>query len=224
MGAAGRPPSECRRAVALVNHAFAHLLARYGYSAVIVFFIAEGVGVPFPAETMLVTAAAFAARGRLSFAAVLVAASAGGIAGGSAGYWIGRVGGLRLVTRFGRLVRLDEQKLTRAQEFFRERGGRAAFLCRFLAFLRIVIPMLIGLSSMSFARFSVFNAAGSIAAAVVYGTLGYTFGKDLPTLLHHVALVSVVVATIALAAAGVYLWRRRTVDAPSTMSRPESDG
>ncbi|HEY5060893.1 MAG TPA: hypothetical protein VII52_05115 [Gemmatimonadaceae bacterium] len=44
-----------------MSRAFAHLLSRYGYSAVIVFFIAEGVGIPFPAETMLVTAAAFAA-------------------------------------------------------------------------------------------------------------------------------------------------------------------
>jgi membrane-associated protein len=130
----------------------------------------------------------------------------------------------RLVKRFGRLVRLDEPKLARAQEFFRERGGTAAFLCRFLAFLRIVIPMLIGLSSMSFARFSGFNAAGAIAAAVVYGTLGYTFGKDLPTLLHHVALVSIVVAAIGFAAVGAYLWRRRRADALGKMSRPESDG
>jgi membrane protein DedA with SNARE-associated domain len=192
-----------------VSHALLQLLERYGYLVVFAFFITEGVGLPVPAETMLVTAAAFAARGKLSLAGLVLSASAGGIVGGSAGYWIGRVGGLRVIRILGRLIRMDHEKLANAQDFFRERGTGAAFLGRFIAFLRIVIPMLIGLSLMRFARFSVFNAAGSIAAALVYGALGYSFGRDLPTLMHHLALTSIVGLVFAVLAAGLHLWRRR---------------
>lgn len=191
-----------------MTQSLVRLLEHYGYYIVIVFFIAEGVGIPFPAETMLVTAAAFASRGKLSLSGVLVAGALGGIVGGSAGYWIGRLGGLPLINRLGRFIRLNQAKLARSQEFFRERGAAAAILGRFVAFLRIIVPMLIGLSTMRFARFSAFNAVGSIGAALTYGLLGYAFGRDVAALMHHLALTSVIGIVATAAAGAFYLWRR----------------
>lgn len=188
-----------------MSHTLAHLVHQYGYLAVIGFFVAEGIGVPLPAETLLVTAGAFAARGKLSIVGVILAGSIGGVLGGTAGYWIGSIGGMPLIRRFGQLIRLDGERVARAQAFFRERGASAAFLVRFVAFLRIVIPMLIGLSSMRFVRFSAFNALGAIAAAATYSTLGFVFGKDLPTLMHHVMLVSAV-GVVAIVC-GAVAWR-----------------
>ena len=47
-----------------VTHTLADLLGTYGYVIVALFLIAEGCGIPFPAETMLVTAAAWRATAR----------------------------------------------------------------------------------------------------------------------------------------------------------------
>ena len=72
------------------------LIASYGY--VVLFFLIglESLGVPLPGEAALVTAAAFAALGRLSIYGVVATAVAAAIIGDNGGYWIGRAGGSAL--------------------------------------------------------------------------------------------------------------------------------
>jgi membrane protein DedA with SNARE-associated domain len=54
-----------------------HLLAHYGAVIVGVAMITEGCGIPVPAETILVTASALAARGTMSIWWVAIAAALG---------------------------------------------------------------------------------------------------------------------------------------------------
>jgi membrane protein DedA with SNARE-associated domain len=175
-----------------------HLLAEYGALLVGLAMITEGCGVPVPAETILVTAAALAARGAMSIWWVGIAAAVGGIAGGSAGYAIGAQGGIRLVRRYGAKMRLDEERLGRARTFFARRGSAAVFLCRFVGFIRILVPMVAGVAHMPFARFSVANAVGAIVASACYAALGWFFGHDLARLEHHLAEVTIAVAMLVV--------------------------
>jgi membrane protein DedA with SNARE-associated domain len=190
---------------------FGHLLQQYGYWAIIGFFIAEGIGIPFPAETTLVTAAAYAAKGQLSLVGVMIAGTVGGVAGGTVGYWIGELGGLRLVRRFGKYVGVDDKALARAHAFFERRGSAAAFLGRFMSFFRTVIPMIIGISTMSFRRFTAFNALGSVVAATLFATLGFQFGKELPALTSHIRSVGLIAAGLLVAAVLVLAVRQRRI-------------
>jgi membrane protein DedA with SNARE-associated domain len=204
------------RKIALMHSvvtAIGDLLHHYGYVAIIVFFVLEGSGIPVPSETMLVTAAAYAAHGRISQPLVLLAATIGGILGGHSGYAIGKYGGLRLVLRFGRFFRLDAERLARAREFFSQRGARAVFLSKSIAFLRIIVPMLAGVTQMSFGRFTVANAAGAALSAILYGSLGYFFGRDLPKLEDHIVLAT----TILLALVVVYFIFKKFRRQPSAV-------
>ncbi|HKC79783.1 MAG TPA: hypothetical protein VKB91_01215, partial [Gemmatimonadaceae bacterium] len=79
----------------------------YGYIVVFLFVAIESLGVPLPGETVLVTAGALAALGHLSIWWVIAIAALGGIMGDAAGYWIGRLGGIRLIGRYGRVVHFD---------------------------------------------------------------------------------------------------------------------
>jgi membrane protein DedA with SNARE-associated domain len=193
------------------------LLHRYGYGAIVAFFVFEGSGIPVPSETMLVTAAAFAAHGTLHLRYVLLAATIGGILGGHAGFAIGRFGGLPLVRRFGRLFRLDEEGLARGRTFFAQRGAGAVFLSKNIAFLRIIVPMLAGVAQMSFARFSLANAAGAVVSALVYGSLGYVFGRDLSRLEHHVTLATIATVSLIGAVVLVRAARRRIAQRRGTL-------
>jgi membrane protein DedA with SNARE-associated domain len=42
------------------THTLDHLLSEYGYAAVFAFVMVESLGVPFPGETMVITAALYA--------------------------------------------------------------------------------------------------------------------------------------------------------------------
>ena len=109
------------------------LVESYGYAIVFLFVAIESLGIPLPGETVLVTAGALAALGHLSIWWVIAIAAAGGITGDAAGYWIGRLGGLPLLKRYGRLVHFNDEKLARVRSFFDRHGPKTVFLGRFIA-------------------------------------------------------------------------------------------
>jgi len=177
------------------------LLATYGYLAVFVFVGVESIGVPVPGETMLVTAAIYAGTtGRLSIFWVIVASSAGAIVGDNIGYGIGRTGGYRLVKRYGRYIRLEEDRLRLGQYLFDKHGSKVVFFGRFVSVLRIFAAFLAGVNRMHWRRFLIFNAAGGIVWSTIYGVAAFLLGKQLLQLSGRVdfALAVVGVAVIIL--------------------------
>src|SRR2546425_596633 len=91
-----------------MHETLTNLLDSYGYVILFLLVGLESLGIPLPGETALVTAAAFAALGHLSIYTVIATAIAAAIIGDNGGYWIGRRGGIALVRRYGRILRLNE--------------------------------------------------------------------------------------------------------------------
>jgi membrane protein DedA with SNARE-associated domain len=176
----------------------ANLLTHYGYIFLVLLVGLESFGVPLPGETALVTAAAFAAMGRLNIFVVIAVAAAGAILGDNAGYWIGRKGGLALVSRYGRHVGLTEAKLKRARAFFDRHGAKTVFIGRFIALLRSWAAALAGIAHMPYGTFTMYNALGGIVWASLFGALGYAFGRNLPRLERYLGRVSLVIAVVVV--------------------------
>jgi membrane protein DedA with SNARE-associated domain/membrane-associated phospholipid phosphatase len=185
-----------------------HLITSYGYVFLFLIIGIESFGVPLPGETALVTAAAYAALGRLNIVGVIAAAAAGAIVGDNAGYWLGRKGGIALVHRFGKRVGLDDAKLARAHAFFEKYGARTVFIGRFIALLRSWAAVLAGVASMPFRTFMLYNALGGIAWAGIFGGLGYAFGRNLPKLERYVGQVSLALVLLGLLVALILLAMR----------------
>jgi membrane protein DedA with SNARE-associated domain len=57
------------------------LVAHYGYALIALFLFGEGLAIPFPTDTTVVTASALAARGHLSLALVFVVSTLSTTAG-----------------------------------------------------------------------------------------------------------------------------------------------
>ncbi|MEP7345754.1 MAG: bifunctional DedA family/phosphatase PAP2 family protein [Gemmatimonadaceae bacterium] len=187
---------------------FTSLVSSYGYAFIFLIVAVESFGIPLPGETALVTAAAFAALGRLDIYAVIAAAAAGAIVGDNAGYWLGRTGGIRLVQRFGRRVGLDERKLERVRGFFDRHGPKTVFIGRFVALLRSWAAVLAGVAHMPYGTFTLYNALGGVIWASLFGALGYAFGRNLPRLEHYLGQATLAVALlIAVGVASVIVGR-----------------
>lgn len=206
-------------------NALHHLLSTWGYLAVFLFVAIESSGIPFPGETMLITAAAYAGAGHLQIPFVIVAAAIGAIMGDNAGYLVGRTGGREIVLRYGKYIRLDEAKLGVAERFFAKHGDKTVFFGRFVAVLRAWAAFLAGLNRMHWAKFFFFNAAGGIAWSVLYGVLAFELGKNLPLLdrivktVGYAGLGAAVVAGIAL----FVLYRRKRKTRHTTILDVSSD-
>jgi membrane protein DedA with SNARE-associated domain len=184
------------------------LLATYGYVAVFVFVGVESLGIPVPGETMLVTAAIYAGTtGRLSIFWVIVASSAGAIIGDNIGYVIGRTGGYRLLKRYGRYIRLEENRLRLGQYLFHKHGPKVVFFGRFISVLRIFAAFLAGVNRMHWRRFLIFNAAGGIIWSTLYGTAAFLLGQQLLRLSGRVDFALAVVGIAVIVAVIAFLRR-----------------
>lgn len=150
-------------------------IEQYGYWAVFFGVVLEG-------EVALILAGYTLSRGYLNALPVFLLAVAGGTAGDSLYYLLGRHYGGRLIRRFPRLRRLR----ARAVLLVRRWGRSAAFLTRFAYGLRSALPMTIGAARMPPRVFVPFNVAGALVFALVYLSLGYLFGEAIEELLGRV--------------------------------------
>src|SRR5271157_5141467 len=181
----------------LVHHLHAYL-ATYGYLAIFVIVGLESAGVPMPGETALVAGAILAGEGKLNLYGVIAAAAAGAIIGDNCGYWVGREFGFPLAYRFGRYVRLDERRLKLGQYLFLRHGGKIVFFGRFVAVLRAFAAFLAGVNHYNWERFFLFNAAGGIVWAAIFGTGGYSLGRAFEAYARPVGITALVVAIVAV--------------------------
>ena len=194
--------------VQFVAQDLSHLLASYGYWAVLLFVAIESTGIPFPGETMLVTAAIYAgATHQLALPLVIAAAAGGAILGDNVGFWVGREGGYRLLRRYGRYVRLNERRLKLGQYLFLRHGGKVVFFGRFVAVLRAWAAFLAGTNRMPWRRFLLFNAAGGIVWATLFGAGGYALGDNIHRIVGPVGIGVVLVAVVLFLALLRYLRR-----------------
>jgi membrane protein DedA with SNARE-associated domain len=190
-----------------------HLLLDYGLVLLFLLVGVEAAGIPLPGETALV-AAAVLAHDHWGIEWVIVVAAAGAIVGDNTGYWIGRVGGRKLIERFNFTRRYAERALPPSERFFARHGGKTIFLARFIALLRITAAWLAGVTRMSWWRFFLWNAAGGIVWATGVGLLAYYAGKAAGDAVGRYGLYggAVVIALAALVILALRVWHKRAIE------------
>ena len=199
------------------EHHLALLLQIYTYPVLLLLVLLESLGVPLPGEIALVTAAAYASHGRISIYAVIALAAAGATIGGVLGYWIGIKGGLPLIARYGGYVGIRQSHVDRAHAFFERNGSKTILFGRFVALLRTWAAVVAGAACMSFSKFVTYNTIGSIVWAIVFGSLGYFFGRDLPLLETYISRASFGVLIVGAAVAALFIWYRRRKGAANSL-------
>lgn len=189
-----------------------HLLLDYGLVLLFLLVGVEAAGVPLPGETALVTAAVLA-HDHWGIKWVIAAASVGAIVGDNTGYWIGRIGGRKLIDRFQITRRYAARALPPSERFFARHGGKTIFLARFIALLRITAAWLAGISRMSWWQFFLWNAAGGIVWATGVGLLAYYAGKAAGDAVGRYGLYGavVVIALGVLVVVALRLWHKRAI-------------
>jgi membrane protein DedA with SNARE-associated domain len=199
-----------------------------GYPAVTLFVMIESSGIPFPGETMLLLASFYSAiDNHLQIPFVIACAALGAIVGDNLGYYIGRTGGKAIIERYGRYVFIKPEHLERGEKFFARYGDKTVFFGRFVAVLRAWAAFLAGVNRMHWRTFFIYNAAGGIVWATIYGLLGYYAGRffhDNFTEVEHLARTiswtgAGIIAAGVIIAIIVYRVRRR--HAPKKQSQKQ---
>ena len=180
----------------------AHLLSAYGYGAVGVLVALEGLGIPLPGETALIVAAILAGTDHVfDIWFVIAAAAAGAVIGDNIGFWLGREFGYRFLVRYGHHIRVTVPRIKLGQYLFLRYGGRVVLFGRFVAILRMLGAFLAGANRLAWSRFIVFNAAGGIGWATLYGLGAYFLCREISGIAKPIGLglgIFVLISGIAL--------------------------
>jgi len=184
------------------------LIEQYGYLVVFFGVLLESAGVPIPGETVLIVSGALVQQGHLDLGDVMVFGILGAVAGDQIGYWVGREGRRPFVLRWGRYVLITPERLGRAEEFFERHGGKAVFLVRFIAGLRVFGALVAGMSRMPWGRFALYNVLGGTAWATAAVSLGYFLWASIGLVEHWVGRISLLLA-VALVLVVILRWSYR---------------
>lgn len=182
-----------------------HLLARYGYLALIFGSFADG--------TPVMLFGGFAAhRGWLSLPLVILAGAAGSFLAGTAWFLAARQVGARLLDLRPAWAAQVERVRPRLQRW----DAPVILGVRFLPGISIGGLLAAGLYGVPVARFMALNAIAALAWAAAYGTLGYLLGRAIPHVLGEIERYERPAALLLLAAAIVWIavvqlrrWRRQ---------------
>jgi len=158
--------------IASIGDLAGDLLDSLGYAGLVVLMAVEHVFPPIPSEVVLPLAGFEVARGNLSFAGALVAATAGSLIGASFLYALARSGGRPLVLRMRSVLRLTEEDLDRAERRFQRHSGWIVVLGRMVPGIRSAVSVPPGLLRMPFGRYVALTLAGSLiwnAALILAG-------------------------------------------------------
>jgi membrane protein DedA with SNARE-associated domain len=185
-----------------------NLIQAYGLWVVFAVVMLEGMGIPVPGETALITAALYAgSTHQIGIASVVLVAAMAAIIGDNIGYLIGRSIGIRLIERYGRHVRLNEARLKMGQYLFRRHGGKIVLCARFVTLLRSFAALLAGVNRMRWPYFLIMNAIGGTCWAFLFGGGAYLFGEEMRRVTRPVSLL-LLVAAVGLITTGVIFFQR----------------
>lgn len=174
--------------------------------------LGENLFPPIPSEAVLPLAGFLVAQGTLTLPVALALSTAGSVLGALILYAIGRWGGRPVLYRWQRVLRLDEQKLDRADAWFDRRGPQLVFWCRMIPIARSVISVPAGASEMPVARFCALTTAGSLIWNAVLIGAGLALGRNWEIVSRTVGTYSKVVligAVVIVGATALIAWRRR---------------
>ena len=192
------------------------VLALSGWAALALLFTLPALEAPaflglvVPGELALLLGGVLAEQGRIPLAAAVAVGTAGALAGDAAGFWIGRRWGPRLVgSPIGR--RVGPARLHRAEALLLRGGGRALFVGRCTAVVRVVLPGLAGMLGLRYRTFALWTGAAAVLWSVVHVLLGYLAGAGWRHVHHLTGRVGLGLAgAVVLALAAAWLLRRRS--------------
>jgi membrane protein DedA with SNARE-associated domain len=150
-----------------VHQFFREYLEAYGYLFLFIGTFLEG-------EAVLILAGYFAFQGTLSLPGVIVTALTGSFLGDQFYFFLGRWKGKWLLGLFASMAK----KFRRALRLIEKYGSFVAFVSRYTYGLRIALPIILGMTSLSRRRFLVLNLLSATSWAILFSLAGFFFGKS----------------------------------------------
>lgn len=186
------------------------------------------VGLVVPGDTIVIVAST-AVSGPVEWVSMIVVVIIGALVGESIGFTLGRWFGPKIrASALGR--RIGTHNWERAERYLERRGGIAVFVSRFLPVLHSLIPLTVGMSTMTYRKFILWTVPACVIWASAYVSVGAIAAgsyRELSERLHWAGylFVAIIVAFfIAVVAVKKLLERSQARHMEATVAPIADDG
>lgn len=157
---------------------------QYGAFFIYLIVFLEYLNLPgFPAGLIMPLAGLWAARGEISFPAVMILSVAAGLTGSWVLYLLGRFGGGKLMGFYFKKFPKQKPVIEEKMKFLREKGGIGVFISKLIPVARTLISIPAGMVKMDFAKYTVSSLCGVFLWNLAFVGAGYFFGDAAVNLL-----------------------------------------
>jgi membrane protein DedA with SNARE-associated domain len=178
------------------------LFVQYGYWIIFLGILLDNAGLPLPGELFLLAFGALARTGEVDLGFGLALAFLAAVSGDNIGYWMGRLGGQRLLHVYCHVTLGSSRCVRDAVAFYRLRGPVTVVFGRFVMGVRAFLAPLAGSVRMPYLRFLAFDILGAATWAGAFVLSGYALGWQLQGI-EHGYRTGAKLLTLALGAAFV---------------------
>jgi len=182
-----------------------------GYLAVFALMALENIFPPIPSELIMPFAGFVAARGDLNVIGVLIAGTAGSVAGALPWYYAGKVYGKERLEKFAdkhaRWMTVTHGDIEHAMESFEKHGRKVVLFGRLIPAIRTLISVPAGLACMPMGQFLLYSTVGSLVWTGILTGAGYMLESQYERVAQYVDPVS---KAILIGLLGWYLYRVAT--------------
>ena len=190
-------------------------LEKSGYLGVFALMALENIFPPIPSEMIMPFAGFVVARGDLNLVGVLLAGTAGSVAGALPWYYAAKVYGCERLKRIAggshaRWLTVTPDDIDTALESFRKHGRKAVLFGRLIPAVRTLISVPAGLGNMSLGQFLLYSSIGSLAWTGLLTAAGFLLENNYKEVATYVDPVSKAVlgAMLAWYLYRVFTWRK----------------
>lgn len=186
--------------------AFINFITGFGIFAILFVIYAESgllIGFFFPGDSLLFTAGFLFQQGLLPgaipinihvFAFLLFVAAS---LGQSTGYLFGKRVGRKLFDRPNTRI-FRKENLVRTEAFYDKHGPIAIVLACFIPIIRTFVPIVAGISKMTYKQFLPFNLIGAFAWTYSFTYLGFYAGKVLHDMGINVEIAAIIIILLSI--------------------------
>ena len=193
-----------------------HIIEQFGYFGVFFLILIENVFPPIPSEVILLFSGFFSTYTNLSVLYMIVASTLGSFLGAIILYYIGKIFNKERLKkiisgRIGKILRLKNSDIDKADQWFDNKGNKTVFFCRFVPIVRSLISIPAGMSEMPLGKFFLYTILGSLIWNTVLIVLGAIVGENWTSILNifntysHIVAILLVIIFIIL----VYIFYKK---------------
>ena len=188
------------------------VINNFGYFGIALMIAVENLFPPIPSEVILTFGGFMTTYTTMNVWLVALFATIGSVSGAAVLYGLGRFFNAdrleRWIAKWGKILRLKQGDILKAQKWFMRRGTPTVFFCRFIPIVRSLISIPAGIAKMNFKKFLLFTAAGTAIWNIVLIQLGALMGANWEKIDEYInaySYIAIIILAVIFIAFAVYI-------------------